>query len=68
MRQSSYKQGNQKTMETSQNKIMETMQYRAMETRQYQASNNQKQKDPKQSLNSLSLDSLNKQLNKIFAK
>ena len=39
-----------------------------METKQCQASNNQKQKGLKQSLNSLSLDSLNKQLNKIFAK
>ena len=56
------------TMEIRQCKTKETSQYKTMETRQFQASNNQKQKDLKQALNSLSLEALNKQLNKIFAK
>ena len=57
-----------KTMETSNHKTMETSQYKTMETSQYQGSNNQKQKDLKQAFDSISLESLNKQLNKIFAK
>ena len=59
---------NHKTMETSNHKTMETSQYKTMETSQYQGSNNQKQKDLKQAFDSISLESLNKQLNKIFAK